>query len=277
MKHIIQILIASLAILTHPLIGAVTGTMLTPSDVAIVNEDGRTIGSIRISSNQSVEILSTNTTNTLIKFGEIQGWVASDHLEVEQITTATNSTTNATPTPIVAAKSVSHTTVFKPATTPTPTPTPTPSPSIINSAYGESHQSTWLTNMEEAVALATSQHKMILIDATEPDRNCPFCKLLNENVLSNNKFLRTASEHAVLLRSTFIIKQIKGPEDMKKLSTEDLLARKLREKYGVSGYPTLLLINPDGSEISRKKGYPSSDPLGSTTSWIKTNTSTITH
>jgi protein disulfide-isomerase len=110
----------------------------------------------------------------------------------------------------------------------------------------------WLTDLEAAKATAQKENKLILMDFTGSDW-CPPCKKLTAEVLSQQEFLDYAAKHFTLVELDF---------PNRKPQSDELKAanKKLKEQFEIKGYPTLLVITPDGKELWRKVGYGSGGP-----------------
>ena len=92
----------------------------------------------------------------------------------------------------------------------------------------------WKYNFEDALKLAKSQHKPIMVDFYTDW--CGWCKKLDSDTYSDPK-VRAAAEKFVCVKI-----------DAEK---ESALAR----KYGVAGFPTIIFLDRDGNLISRITGY----------------------
>ena len=110
----------------------------------------------------------------------------------------------------------------------------------------------WTDDYEEALRRATAENKLVLADFTGSDWCC-WCIKLDEEVFSTEAFRKAAPEKYVLL-------MVDSPKDGGKLSEK---AKKqnpaLNRKYGISGYPTVLLLDGQG-EVVFKTGYAQGGP-----------------
>ncbi len=104
----------------------------------------------------------------------------------------------------------------------------------------------WLTNFDRAVAIAQQVHKPILADFTGSDW-CIWCKRLDGEVFSTLSFNRWAREHVVLLKVDF-------PQNIPQDLATKAANQKLMSKFGVQGFPTVILLKEDGTEKART-GY----------------------
>ena len=104
----------------------------------------------------------------------------------------------------------------------------------------------WLTDMAEAQAAAREQKKAIFVDFTGSDW-CPWCVRLHDEVLKQKPFLDYAAKNLVLLLVDF-------PRDKWQTPAQKKANEALAQKYGIQGYPTILLLDADGKVIG-KTGY----------------------
>lgn len=96
----------------------------------------------------------------------------------------------------------------------------------------------WETNFEVAKKLSKESKKPLLVLFTGSDW-CRWCKKLEKNILSTEKFKEFAKDKVVFLYLDF-------PDKKKMPLNERMQNRKLAEKYNVEGYPSLLVISPTG-------------------------------
>ena len=100
---------------------------------------------------------------------------------------------------------------------------------------------TWLTDLPKAQAQAKAENKLVFLDFTGSDW-CVWCKKLHAEVFSTPEFQDYARKNLVLVTVDF-------PHETK-LSAEQTKANKaLGEKYGIKGYPTLIVLNGDGKKV----------------------------
>jgi thiol-disulfide isomerase/thioredoxin len=109
-------------------------------------------------------------------------------------------------------------------------------------------EATWLTSLPEAQALAKKENKLVFMDFEGSDW-CPPCKKLDADVFSKPEFEAYAKKNIVLVKVDF--------PDAKPQSAELKAAnRALGEKYKVNGYPTLIVVKPDGTVVWENEGFP---------------------
>jgi thioredoxin-related protein len=105
---------------------------------------------------------------------------------------------------------------------------------------------TWLTDFAAAKQQAASENKKLLLDFTGSDW-CGYCKLLEAEVLRTDAFKDFAKDY-VLVRIDFP-RSTELPPDLKQQN--DALA----QQFSVEGFPTLLVMDSSGREITRQSGY----------------------
>jgi thioredoxin-related protein len=114
-------------------------------------------------------------------------------------------------------------------------------------------QSKWLTNPIEARNQARKENKVILLDFTGSDW-CPPCKRLKAEVFDTPQFDEFARKKLVLLEVDF-------PRDKSKLNAATQAENaKLKQRFGVNSYPTVILLDQNSQELGRMKGYGGGSP-----------------
>ena len=110
----------------------------------------------------------------------------------------------------------------------------------------------WLTSVPEAQALAKKENKLVLMDFTGSDW-CSWCKKLDAEVFSKTEFIEYANKNLVLVQVDFPNSKPQSPE-LKKAN------QALQAKYKVEGFPTLVVIKPDGTIVWQQPGYLEGGP-----------------
>lgn len=118
-------------------------------------------------------------------------------------------------------------------------------PSLVLAADG------WETNYEAALAQAAKENKPLLLDFTGSDW-CGACIALSNKVFSTKEFKDWAKNNVVLVELDFPQKP-QAPD----LARQNMA---LQSQYGIEGFPTLVLLNAKGKEITRKVGYGGESP-----------------
>lgn len=111
----------------------------------------------------------------------------------------------------------------------------------------------WIADYDEAVKIAKAEGKDLLVDFTGSDW-CGWCIKLHDEVFSFEEFETYATEHFVLVALDF-----PKAQEIKDLVPNPERNKELGEIFGVSGYPTILLVTPDGDVFGRT-GYQAGGP-----------------
>jgi thiol-disulfide isomerase/thioredoxin len=107
-------------------------------------------------------------------------------------------------------------------------------------------EAVWQTDFPAAQAQAKAEKKLLLADFTGSDW-CIWCKRLKAEVFEKEPFAAEAAKRFVLVELDF-------PHE-KKLSDELKQQNdRLKKQYKILGFPTILILNPDGDLIART-GY----------------------
>ena len=111
----------------------------------------------------------------------------------------------------------------------------------------------WYTDLDEAKAVAAKENKPLLVDFTGSDW-CGYCIKLHAEVFDKPEFEEFAKNY-VLVELDFPSKKPQPPEEKAK-------NKATQAKFGVSGFPTVLLLDAKtGEAYGRQSGYgPGSGP-----------------
>lgn len=110
----------------------------------------------------------------------------------------------------------------------------------------------WTSDFEAAKKQASELKKDLLIDFTGSDW-CGWCIKLNDQVFSKDPFKEG-------VKDDFVLVEIDSPRDKSKLSEETIKQNEeLGEKYGIQGYPTILLTDAEGRPYA-STGYQEGGP-----------------
>lgn len=109
------------------------------------------------------------------------------------------------------------------------------------------HAEGWGTDYKAALAQAKQEKKLVLLDFTGSDW-CGYCKLLDKEVFTNASFKDFVAKSYIPVTIDFP-HNTTLPEALTKQNDE------LQQKFNIDGFPTLIVVNPDGKEISRIVGY----------------------
>jgi thioredoxin-related protein len=112
--------------------------------------------------------------------------------------------------------------------------------------------SAWLASVPQAMDQAQRENKLMLLDFTGSDW-CGWCKKLDAETFSQPGFIDYAGKNLVLVEVDF--------PKQKPQSAEVKEANKaLKEKYDVKGFPTLVVLKPDGTVLWKQTGYLAGGP-----------------
>ncbi|MBR5185414.1 MAG: thioredoxin family protein [Akkermansia sp.] len=121
---------------------------------------------------------------------------------------------------------------------------------MILAALAPAWAAEWMTDLEAAKTKAAAENKAVLVDFTGSDW-CGWCIRLRKQVLDTPAFETYAKDK-------FVLMEVDVPQNPK--FDQALLKRnqELCEQYGVSGFPTILVINPKGDVVGGFSGYVAS-------------------
>ena len=114
--------------------------------------------------------------------------------------------------------------------------------------------SDWQTDYEQALATAKAARKCVLLDFTGSDW-CGPCIHMKKAVFSKAAFLNYAKQNLVLVEVDY--PRIKTLSEKVRKQNERLLQQYRIDK---SGYPTVILLNPDGKILGQLEGYSGERP-----------------
>lgn len=111
----------------------------------------------------------------------------------------------------------------------------------------------WSSDFEAAKKQAAEQKKDLLIDFTGSDW-CGWCIKLNDEVFKKDEFKAG-------VKDKFVLVEIDFPQDEKKLTEATKKQNEaLQEKYGVKGFPSILLTDAEGKPFAAT-GYEEGGPV----------------
>lgn len=118
-----------------------------------------------------------------------------------------------------------------------------------SSAPGQSGE--WTADYPAAVAAARGSSRHILLFFTGSDW-CGWCRKLKAEVLDTETFRSFAGDNLVLVELDFP-RRIAQPDAVKQRN------QLLQQKYGIRGYPTIVVLDDTGAEVGRL-GYQPGGP-----------------
>lgn len=111
----------------------------------------------------------------------------------------------------------------------------------------------WEESYEKAKKLAIKKNKPLFIYFTGSDW-CTPCRNLNADVLDTEAFYEVAA-------SEFVFYEADIPRRTDVISPEKRTFNKeLKQRLGVNGTPTILILSPNEVEVARRSGYSMRDP-----------------
>ena len=111
----------------------------------------------------------------------------------------------------------------------------------IASAQEETGIYAWETNLDEALSQAKEQDKLVFLYFAGTDW-CPWCMRFDREILDTGPFRRFA-------KSNFIPTLIDFPRTYEIPEEQQAYNQALAHEYGVTGFPTVLIINAEGEVI----------------------------
>jgi len=117
--------------------------------------------------------------------------------------------------------------------------------SISAPSYSQNYP-VWHDNLEDGVQSAKSEGKRILLYFSGSDW-CGWCKKLNSEVFLQQEFAEYSYYYLSLVRIDFPKRKYQSDE-VKEYNN------RLAQKFGVSSYPTIILLNKSGMILGRT-GY----------------------
>lgn len=118
--------------------------------------------------------------------------------------------------------------------------------SCNNGQSSNSDKLDWNGNLEKAIEQANKENKTVLVNFTGSDW-CIWCKRLSAEVFQQKEFEEYAKKSLVLVMLDF-------PKDIEQTQETKEYNNKLAQKYGIQGFPTILLIDGQGKLIAQT-GY----------------------
>ena len=110
----------------------------------------------------------------------------------------------------------------------------------------------WGTDLDAGRKQAAKAHKALVVFFTG-SAWCPPCKVLHAELLPSKAFADFAQDKVLVMLD---YPPLSGRTD-EKVKADPALGKlmKLKEEHKVPGFPTMLLVGPDGKERGRKSGF----------------------
>ena len=113
---------------------------------------------------------------------------------------------------------------------------------LIGCSKGSSSDNlNWEENLETALQKAKTENKAVLVNFTGSDW-CVWCKRLSTEVFSKSDFEDYAEQNLILVKIDF-------PQNIEQSAETKMYNAQLAQKYGIRGYPTILLFNSAGNLV----------------------------
>jgi len=109
----------------------------------------------------------------------------------------------------------------------------------------------WEEDFDKAAAKAKQEGKYMLVDFTGSDW-CGWCIKLNKEVFSQKEFKKFAKDNLVTVALDFP----RNKPQSKKIKERN---EALMKEHGIRGFPTVLVMSPDGEVVGRT-GYKPGGP-----------------
>jgi thioredoxin-related protein len=123
----------------------------------------------------------------------------------------------------------------------------------------------WLTDLDEGIKVAKAEKKAILVDFTGSDW-CGWCIRLKKEVFDQKEFAAVTKD--------FVLVELDYPQKKKQPAEEKAKNKALAEKFGIEGFPTIMLLDANGEPFAQT-GYLAGGPakyLPHLAELLKTNT-----
>ena len=121
---------------------------------------------------------------------------------------------------------------------------------IFANAWLPENEVAWRSDYEAALAQAAEADRPVLLDFTADW--CPPCKQMLRDVYSNKTLAKRIEKHVIPVKV-----DLSKPNEK-----QEALAR----QWGVRGIPTLVILDSEGREVSRRIGYVPGEEL---VSWLQ--------
>lgn len=115
-----------------------------------------------------------------------------------------------------------------------------------NNGQTSSDKLSWNGNLEKAIEQAKKENKTVLVNFTGSDW-CIWCKRLSAEVFQGKEFETYAKDNLVLVMLDF-------PKNIEQSQETKTYNNSLAQKYGIQGFPTILIIDGQGKLLA-KTGY----------------------
>src|SRR6476661_672707 len=101
----------------------------------------------------------------------------------------------------------------------------------------------WLGDLGRAQEKAKAENKFVMLDFTGSDW-CPWCIRLKREVFDKPEFATFAQQKLVLVEVDF-------PEQKMMAHLQKQANAQLKKRFHITGYPTIVMLSPDGEQLGR--------------------------
>ncbi len=101
-------------------------------------------------------------------------------------------------------------------------------------------------SLDQILATAAAKQKPVLLEFTGSDW-CPPCMMMDKSVFGTPEFKKFADEELVYVKLEFLRKTQQDPAVV---ANNNALA----QRFGVQGFPTMILLSPDGKKLAEQVG-----------------------
>jgi protein disulfide-isomerase len=123
---------------------------------------------------------------------------------------------------------------------------------LMVTAWQGASAAEWLTDLPTALRKAKAENKAVLLDFTGSDW-CGWCQKLKGEVFDQPSFATYADANLVLVEVDF-------PKRTLLSSAQVADNEKLAQKYGIHGFPTIIMLNADGRTLGVTGYVPGGPP-----------------
>jgi thioredoxin-related protein len=110
----------------------------------------------------------------------------------------------------------------------------------------------WTEDYSAGLARAKKEHKLLVLDFTGSDW-CVWCQRTDKEVFSTQKFKDYADQNLVLVKVDF-------PNSVPQTDGVKAQNAKLKDKYEIEGFPTLVVLDPSEKVVVKQVGYLEGGP-----------------
>ncbi len=115
-----------------------------------------------------------------------------------------------------------------------------------------STQLNWYTNYQDALRAGQAASKPIALLFTGSDW-CGWCIKLEQEILSSPAFAEAAGNKFVFVKVDF-------PKRTSLSASQQQQNEALQQKFGITGYPTIILVDPAQQKVIASTGYQAGGP-----------------